>query len=152
MGGRLRWVSDHWWSSDHELWCGSQVVAWVRFKGLVGIADVAGRRYTLQRVGFPPYITMRDAETDELVVRFCLMPKGGLLAEFGDGQCFRLGWINWRGGEWNWTSDAGGTVLRSHYPWWGNGIEFQIGPDRGAEGKWPLLAVLELAGRSLRRG
>ena len=139
------WVSDHWWSSNHELRCGSQVVATVHINGSVGIAEVANRRYTLKRFRLPPYITIRDADTDELVARLCLIPKRGFLAEFKDGQCFRLGWTNWRKREWSWTSDASGTVLLSHHPWWGKGIEVRIGPDLGAEEKWPLLAVLELA-------
>jgi len=139
------WVSDHWWSSVHELRCGSQVVASVRINGSAGIAEVANRRYMLKRFRLPPYITMRDAETDELVARFSLIPKRGFLAEFEDGQSFRLGWTNWRKREWSWTSDASGTVLLSHHPWWGKGIEVRIGPDLREEEKWPLLAVLELA-------
>jgi hypothetical protein len=139
------WVSDHWWSSNHELRSGSQVVASVHINGSVGIAEVARRRYALKRFRLPPYITIRDAETDELVARLCLIPKHGFLAEFEDGQCFRLGWTNWLKREWSWTSDEGGTVVLSHHPWWGEGIEVRIGPDPGIEPKWPLLAALELA-------
>jgi len=143
------WVSDHWWSSNHELHRGSQVVASVRTNGSVGTANIASRRYTLERFRLPDCITIRDAGTNELVARLCLTPIRGFAAEFEDGQSFRLGWTNWRKREWSWTNDANGTVLLSRHRWWGKGIEVRIGPDRGAEEKWPLLAVLELASAKL---
>ena len=141
----LCWVSDHWWSSKHELRRGSQVIASLHIQGSAGLAEIATRSYTLKRFRLPPCITLCDAETDELVARLGLVSKRGLLAEFGDGQCFRFGWTIWHKREWSWTTPAGGTVLLSHHPWWGKRLEIRLGPDPGAERKWPLLAVLELA-------
>ena len=139
------WTSDHWWSNSYELRGGTQVVASMHVNGSSGIAELRNRRYTLKRFRLPPYVTIRDLETDELVARLSLIPKRGFLAEFNDDESFRLGWVNWWKREWAWTSESGKTVLLSKHSWWGRKLDVRVGPDCGAEGKWTLLAVLELA-------
>jgi hypothetical protein len=141
-----RWTSNHWWSSYDELREETQVVASVRVRGSGGIAVLRNRQYTLKRFRWPPYVTLHDLETAKLVARLSLIPKGGFLAEFNDGESFRLGWINWWRRDWAWTKKNGETALLSRRPrWWGRDIDLWIGPDRGADGKWPFLAVPELA-------
>lgn len=140
-----RWTSDHWWSDYCELRDDTQIVASLRINGSSGIAELRNRRYTLKRFQLPPYVTIRDLETDELVARLSLIPKRGFLAEFNDGESFRLGWVNLRKREWTWTTDSGETVLLSRHPWWGTNFALRSGPDRAADGKWPFLAVLEFA-------
>jgi len=140
-----RWTSDHWWSSNYELRSGDDVVASVKVSGSSGVAEVRSHRYVLKRFRLPSYITICDADTDDLVARLCLIPKRGFLAEFDDGESFRLGWLNWRKCEWAWTNAGGEAVLQSRHSWWRGGIDVQIGLNGGAESKLPLLAVLELA-------
>ncbi|MCU1274049.1 MAG: hypothetical protein JWO48_1480 [Bryobacterales bacterium] len=140
-----QWVSNHWWSNDYELRSGRHVVAVVHVSGSRGVAELRNRRYTFERFRLPAYATIRDADTDALVARLELIPKRGFLAEFDDGQSFRLGWVNWCKREWTWTNESGETVLLSRHAWWPSRIELQIGPDGGAESRWPLLAILEFA-------
>ena len=140
-----RWTSDHWWSNLYELRCGNQVVASVRVKGSSGLAELQSRVYTLKRFRLPPYVTLRNPETDDLVARVSLIPNRGLLAEFNDGESFRLGSVNWFKREWAWTNEGGETVLLSRHTWWGRNVDVRTGPGHGVEGKWALLAVLELA-------
>ena len=138
------WTSEHWWSNHFELRCGTAVVASVDVNGPSGTAKLRNRGYTLQRFRLPPYVTIRDLETDDLVARLSLIPKGGFLAEFND-ESFRLGWVNWFKREWAWTDESGGTVLVSKRPWWGRNIDIRMGPELGGECRSALLAVLELA-------
>src|SRR5581483_7482061 len=63
--------------------------------GCLGIAEVAHRRYTFKRFRLRLMSPSAIPETDKLVARLCLIPKRGFLAEFEDGQCFRLRWTNW---------------------------------------------------------
>jgi hypothetical protein len=141
-----RWTSNHWWSSYYELRDSAQVIASVRVRGSGGIAEVLNRQYALKRFRWPPLVTMHDIQTDELVARLSLIPKGGFRAEFKDGDSFRLGWVNWWRREWAWTTEGGETVVLSRRSWWwGRDIDVRIGPDRGAERKWLFLAILELA-------
>ena len=141
----FRWVSRHWWSARYELRCGAQVAALVHINGSTGTAELEHRHCKLQRFHLPPYVTIRDSETDDLIARLSLIPKRGFLAEFEDGQSFRLGWTSWWRREWSWTNDEGGTVLLSRHVVRGAGIKVRLGPDPGAERKWVFLAVLELA-------
>lgn len=140
-----RWASEHRWSNHFELRRGTAVVASVDVDGPSGTVKLRNRGYTLQRFRLPPYVTIRDRDTDDLVARLSLIPKGGFLAEFNDGESFRLGWVNWFKREWAWTNERGGTVLLSKRPWWGRDIDVRMGPEPGGECKWALLAVLELA-------
>ncbi len=120
-------------------------MAWIRIKGSRGTAGVGGREYNLQRFRLPPYISLRDGATDELIARFGLIPKSGFLAEFDDGESFRFGWINWLRREWNWTDESGQAVLASKRPWRGSTIELRVDPSFCNTRKWPLLAILEIA-------
>ena len=122
-------------------------IATVHVNGSIGIAWVGDIKYVLQRLSLPPYVTIRDGQSDDLVVRFCLMPaKGGLLAEFDDGESFRFGWTHFWKAEWAWTDDTGATVLlfkRSRF--------MKVVFPRRYRDKWPLLAILELAMAELAR-
>ena len=145
------WESDNWWSRKHVLRSGGQTVASVHAKRSSGIAVLCDNRYTLKCLRFPAYITVRDAETDDLVARFCCIPAHGFLAEFNDGESFRLGWVNWWRREWTWTSDTGGLLLASRHPWLSSRIEMQVEAHGAHQGKWLFLAVLELAYSKLTR-
>lgn len=139
------WSSKHWWSSKIDLTSGGNTITSMRTGGSRGSVEVKNRQYRIERFRLPPFITIRDAETDTLIARLSLTPKrGGFLAEFADGESFRLGWANWWKREWNWTSDAGQLVISSRRAWFRNGIELQIEPGADPE-TWPLLAALELA-------
>src|SRR5580704_2392632 len=147
MRADARWVSQHWWSGSFELMSGDDQVASVRIKGSHGTAEIGGCQYVLERFRLPPCITIRDADSDELAVRCCLIPqRGGLLAEFRDGESFHLGWVRWWKREWVWTDDAGEPVLSFRRPWFENRRDLNIEPAADRE-TWPLLAVLEIAGK-----
>jgi len=121
----------------------------MRINGSHGIAEIQDCQYTLQRFRLPPSITLREASTDELVARFCLLPRNGLVAEFNDGESFHLGWVQWWKREWCWTDDIGEPVLCSRYQLFGPpkivAPNESGGLTSNTSKKWPLLAVLELA-------
>lgn len=145
-----RWHADHWWSRHLELRGDDRVVAALDLRGSKAVADIEGRKYTLRRILRPPFVTMRDQETDELSAKLCLFPKpGGLVAEFCDGDQFQFGWTRLFKGECAWTREKGPIVLISKAPWNG-GSELLLWPDL-SERKWMLLAVLQLATSRLRR-
>jgi hypothetical protein len=139
-----RWVSEHWWSNQIDLVGSGSTIASVLINGSRGTADINSHLYSIKRFRLPPFITIRDVGTDELVARLGLIPKHGFLAEFVDGGSYRLGWVNWWKREWAWTRESGELLLSSQRSWLGNRIEVHIEPEADTE-TWPILAVLELA-------
>lgn len=149
--GELRWIADRWWRRRWELRQDGQVVAWLQQTGEgCGIAGVGDRRYTVSKVRVPFFITLHDAMDDELIARLALSPDKGLLAEFRDGDSFRLGWVGWLRAEWEWTDEAGRTVLKSRYSWFRSTSVVRVDPDYTWLRKWPLLAILEASSSKLR--
>lgn len=144
------WVSDRRWKPTYVLWVAGDLIATVKTNGSEGLAELRGRKYAIKRFRLPPYLALRDAEADELVARLCLSPpRGGFLAEFDDGQWFRLGWTSWWKREWAWTEQTGGAVMLSKHSRFGGRIDVQIEPYGAAQEKWPILAILELAAARL---
>jgi len=141
-----RWVRNHRWSNHHFLQCGGQTIATVQINGSTGIARLRDNEYVLRRFRMPPCVTIRDAESNDMVARFCLLPaQGGLLAEFEDGESFKFGWVYFWKRVWAWTNDAGEIVLVSKRPRFRGRSELEVVFPEKYGDKWPLLAILELA-------
>jgi hypothetical protein len=146
MTCNARWVRQRWWGSEYLLASNGNVIASVQIRGSRGIAEIQDCRYTLRRFRLPPFITLRDAAADDLICRFELLPRNGLLADFNNGESFHLGWVRWWKREWNWTDNNRQPVLRSRYRLF-RPPEFFVPAQSGGypSAKWPQLAVLELA-------
>lgn len=99
----------------------------------------------------PPYLLLRATASDELVARLSLIPNHGLLAEFNDGESFRLGWLNFFKCEWSWTDEHGEALLFSRRAVLGASIDYFLQPPEQSL-KWPMLAVLELAAMKMSTG
>ena len=93
---------------------------------------------------------MSEADRGDLIARLCLIPRRGLLAEFRDGDSFRLGWTNWWKREWNWTNADSERVLSSKHTVWGRAERVRIEPAGFAERKIAALAILEVAAALLQ--
>lgn len=145
MTCNARWVRQQWWGNEYLLKSDEGVIASVHVRGSRGIAEIRHCEYTLRRFRLPPFITLRDA-ADELIARFELLPRNGLLAEFHDGESYRLGWVRSWKREWNWTDSNGAPVLCSRYRLFGPPeIVVPIKSGCCPSAKWPQLAVLQLS-------